>query len=143
MKDETGKTVDPSEIDDMQRLLSSGPPEAPIWKKGVAREKPCGLYTLIVGILATCPLFLGLFAAYHWYASTGLDSIGPAIVCQWSLLIGLVFGVWAWIIGARELRRMKAGITPDGQRGIAITGMVLGIIATVVPLFALAISSLW
>ena len=137
MKDETGKTGDPAEIDDMQRLVSSGPPEDPLWKKGVAREKPCGRYTLIVGILATYLHFLGFAGAWlcrefprdyrhHFEGMTPVFLLG-----------GLVFGAWAWIIGVREMRRMKEDITPDEQRGSALAGMVLGLIAAGIPLIAL------
>jgi hypothetical protein len=154
MKDETGKTVDPSEIDDMQRLVSSGSPEDPLWKKGVAREKPCGRYTLIVGILATYLHFLGFAAAWLCHASPPDYRDHFEVMIPVFLLGGLVFGAWAWIIGVREMRRMKEGITPDDQRGRAIAGMVLGIIAAGIPLITLVaflsliavsalISSIW
>jgi hypothetical protein len=128
MKDETGKTADPSEIDDMQRLVSSGSPEDPLWKKGVAREKPCGRFTLTLGILAMYLHFLGLVVAWRCDAvSWNCPNYFEALML-FLLLGGLVLGVWVWIIGVREMRRMKNDITPNEQRGFAIAGMVLGII---------------
>jgi hypothetical protein len=137
MKNETGKTGDPSEIGDMQRLVSSGSTEDPIWKKGVAREKPCGGFILNVGILATYLHFLGLAGAWLCYASPPDYRDHFEAMIPLFLLGGLVFGAWAWIIGVREMRRMKEGITSDDQRGSAIAGMVLGIVAAGIPLFAL------
>ena len=154
MKNETGKTADPSEIDDMQRLVSSGSPEDLLRQKRVAREKPCGRYILIVGLLATYLHGLGFAGAWlcvEFPRDYRHHFRGITPVC---LLSGLVIGVWAWIIGAREMRRMKEGITADEQRGSALTGMILGIVVGGIPLITLVallslmtvsalISSLW
>ena len=118
-----GKTGDPSEIDDMQRLVSSGSPEDPIWQKRVSQEKPCGRFTLTLGILAMYLHFTGIAAWVYDVVPRDFEEL-----VAFFLLGGLIFGVWACIIGVREMRRMKKGSTPNEQRGFAIAGMVLGII---------------
>jgi hypothetical protein len=55
-----------------------------------------------------------------------------ALICG---IIGL-FAFWplapvAWVLGRNELRAMDAGRRNPGDRGLAMTGMVMGIIGTV------------
>ena len=56
-----------------------------------------------------------------------------ALVCGILSFVGLgpIGGVAAWIMGAMELRRIDEGSTPESGRGMAKTGMILGIVAVV------------
>ncbi len=49
---------------------------------------------------------------------------------------GLIAPV-AWIMGSSELKSIRAGSSPASGEGLAKTGMILGIIGTVLLLFGL------
>ncbi|MFN3652888.1 MAG: DUF4190 domain-containing protein [Armatimonadota bacterium] len=59
-------------------------------------------------------------------------------------LVGLsVFaGLPAWILGRAELRRIAAGEASVSGRGLALTGMILGIISTVLAVVAVIVALL-
>jgi flagellar basal body-associated protein FliL len=46
------------------------------------------------------------------------------------IALGLVLGIPAWVMANRDLRKMKSGKMESRQRGVALAGMVLGIIGT-------------
>lgn len=56
----------------------------------------------------------------------------------WSLVLGIlglvlcgVLAPFAWWLGSAELKDIKAGLAPQSGQGLAIAGVVLGIIGTV------------
>jgi len=46
------------------------------------------------------------------------------------VLLGLIAGIPAWVMGRRDLQKMGAGRMSLDQRGMTKAGMVLGIIGT-------------
>ncbi len=46
------------------------------------------------------------------------------------VLLGLIAGIPAWVMGHGDLQKMKAGRMNPDQRGMTQAGMVLGIIGT-------------
>ncbi|MCS7185674.1 MAG: DUF4190 domain-containing protein [Armatimonadetes bacterium] len=55
----------------------------------------------------------------------------------WALVLGIlglvlcgVLAPFAWWLGSTELKDINAGLSPQSGKGLAIAGMVLGIIGT-------------
>jgi flagellar basal body-associated protein FliL len=46
------------------------------------------------------------------------------------VLLGLIVGIPAWVMGNKDLRKIKAGTIDAKQRGLTVAGMILGIIGT-------------
>jgi hypothetical protein len=46
------------------------------------------------------------------------------------LVSGLVFGIVAWVMGIRDLKKIGAGIISETERATTLAGTVLGIIGT-------------
>ncbi|MFA4029442.1 MAG: hypothetical protein GDYSWBUE_000440 [Candidatus Fervidibacterota bacterium] len=56
----------------------------------------------------------------------------------WALVLGILglimcglLAPFAWWLGASELHKIRVGYAPEGGYGLALTGMILGIIGTV------------
>jgi predicted RNA-binding Zn-ribbon protein involved in translation (DUF1610 family) len=63
--------------------------------------------------------------------STVFATMGPCLYGIPALLIGLPLGIISWVLGARDIAKMKAGtMDPDG-RGQTQAGMICGIIGTI------------
>lgn len=54
------------------------------------------------------------------------------------VLLGPISGIPAWLMGRAELRHMKIGITDPFDRKYVRTGMVLGIVGSIISLVWLA-----
>jgi hypothetical protein len=48
------------------------------------------------------------------------------------LLLGPILGIPAWVLGNRDLKKIRAGLIASSQKGLTRSGMILGIISTVV-----------
>ena len=55
-----------------------------------------------------------------------------------SLVFGLVLGIVAWVMGSKDLGKIRQGIIPQSEKGKTAAGMTLGIVGTLVHPFALA-----
>jgi len=75
---------------------------------------------------------------------TSPPSSGASSKATTALVLGILGFVccqlcapFAWYIGGREVKAIKAGASPAAGQGFAMAGYVLGIIGTVLLLFAL------
>ena len=48
------------------------------------------------------------------------------------VLLGPILGIPAWVMGNRDLKKIRAGLIASAQKGLTRSGMILGIIGTVV-----------
>jgi zinc-ribbon domain len=55
------------------------------------------------------------------------------------VLLGPILGIPSWVMGHRDLKKIRAGIILPSQRGLTQSGMVLGIIGTFVSTFSIII----
>jgi len=56
------------------------------------------------------------------------------------LLLGPILGIPAWVMGHRDLKKIRAGLIAVGQQRLTQAGMVLGIIGTFVQVVGIAIA---
>jgi hypothetical protein len=89
-------------------------------------QPPCVKRVLCTGIIAF-QLHQLVFVAYLSKAlSCRVGRVTEGV--PYIVVTMLVLGVYAWAIGAGELRRMKPGTESRAKRGCLLAGMVLGII---------------
>ena len=55
------------------------------------------------------------------------------------LLLGPILGIPAWVMGHRDLKKIRAGLIAVGQKGLTQAGMILGIIGTFVSGFVIVV----
>lgn len=72
--------------------------------------------------MAVASLVLGIIALVLLFAS-GLF--------QYCIPLPLVLGILAWVMGKNALDQIEAGLGNPNDRGLAVAGYVMGIIATV------------
>jgi hypothetical protein len=66
----------------------------------------------------------------------GIASLVLGSMCM-TAVIGLPLGIIAWVIGYRDLRKMRAGIMDPEGKGNTQGGYICGIIGTVLNVLAL------
>lgn len=55
------------------------------------------------------------------------------------LLLGPILGIPAWVMGHKDMKKIRAGLIAASQKGLTQTGMILGIIGTFVSVFAIIV----
>ena len=131
-RDEKDIFEDRSSGAELQSLVTSvAGEESPLSSsvsKRQAKEKPCGKLILGLGIGS---IYLNFVAVFFRLSDVRPDSIARPIrnvEAPLVFAVAVALGLWAWILGVREMRRMNTDRTPHEFRGFSIAGMVLGII---------------
>lgn len=60
-----------------------------------------------------------------------LGIISLACLLMWCAPVGVILGLVAWVMGQRDLRKMKSGLMDDNGRGMTQGGWICGIIGVV------------
>jgi len=55
------------------------------------------------------------------------------------VLLGPILGIPAWVMGHRDLKKIRAGLIAAGQKGLTQSGMILGIIGTFISPFVIIV----
>lgn len=55
------------------------------------------------------------------------------------ILLGPILGIPAWVMGSRDMRKIRDGSIAPSSQGLTKTGMVLGIIGTFISTFTIAV----
>lgn len=68
----------------------------------------------------------------------------------WALALGIlgiilcgILVPFAWLLGAKELKEIKMGLSPQSGYGIAVAGTVLGIVGTALLTFSCCVGLIW
>jgi hypothetical protein len=69
-------------------------------------------------------------------------ALGIIGLVTWSCSIGLVFGLIAWIMSNKDLRKMERGLMAREGQGMTQAGRICGVVATILA-GAVVIISLW
>lgn len=141
-----GQQIGPMTFQELQVLAASGrlSPHDLVWSEGMSNWVPArniaDLFSTTKDV-APPTLPTGHVASYQARVRDqplGLESsLQPhrgALILTLGILGLLVcapFGIAAWIMGANDLRDMKAGRMDSSGRGMTQAGYILGIIATV------------
>jgi len=83
------------------------------------------------GTSAVASLVLGIIALVMVLPSCFLYGVG--------LLLPLILGILAWIFGKNAISDIDAGIGNPNERGMAVAGYVMGIVAVVLSVLGVCI----
>jgi len=67
----------------------------------------------------------------HVYQEAGRGTMVFIFGLLGLVMMGPFFGIPAWIMGHRDLKKIREGIIPQSEEGLTRVGYILGIIATV------------